>query len=309
MKAKPAAGLPLGAPVVHEIPGISGDHAPPRPFLKWAGGKGQLLSRFAPLYPDAGRAGLRRYAEPFLGSGAVLFHVQRLLRPASVLLADTNEDLIEVYRGVRDAPEAVIALLAAHRAAHARGHYYEVRALDPSRLDLAERAARFIYLNKTCYNGLYRQNSRGRFNVPMGRYVKPPILDADNLRAVSAALAGAELRVAHFRQTLDYARRGDFLYLDPPYDPLTATASFTSYTRRPFGAPDQEELADVYATLSRLGCRLMLSNSDTPLIRSLYRGFDIRGVLARRSINSRADRRGPVREVVVLNYRPAGEAG
>jgi DNA adenine methylase len=166
------------------------------------------------------------------------------------------------------------------------------------------RAARLIYLNKTCFNGLYRVNRGGGFNVPMGRYKNPPILDEENLRAVSASLAGIRIRAAHFRETLEYARAGDFVYFDPPYHPISKTAFFTSYTQGAFGSADQEELAGVYAKLAKRGCLVMLSNSDCPFIRDLYRGFDVRTVMARRSINSNAGRRGKIGEVVVLSYKP-----
>ncbi len=244
-----------------------------------------------------------------MGSGAVFFHVRQILKPAEFILADGNEELINAYRAVRDDLEKVIRLLAAHKAAHSKDHYYRVRGQIPGRLSDSARAARLIYLNKTCFNGLYRVNSRGGFNVPIGRYTDPPILDADNLRAVRAALRGVTLRAAHFRDTLDTARRGDFIYFDPPYLPLSRTSSFTSYAvnagRCAFGEPDQEELAAVYAALARRGCRVMLSNSDAPFIHRLYRDFDVREVRARRSINSKSDRRGRISEIVVLNYAPA----
>ncbi len=271
-----------------------------KPFLKWAGGKSQLLEQFSPLYPRAGH--VRRYFEPFLGSGAVFFDVRSLLRPAQSLLSDENTELMNTYAAVRDDVEGVIRALAGHRTSHCRDHYYRVRAQRPSRLSSAARAARMIYLNKTCFNGLYRENSKGIFNVPMGRYVNPPILDAENLRAVHRVLKGARMERGHFSRVLRRARKGDFIYFDPPYHPLSATAYFTSYTKGAFTAEDQEELAGVYAELARRGCRLMLSNSDCSFIRRLYRQFDIRTVRARRSINSNAGRRGSIRELVVRNY-------
>jgi DNA adenine methylase len=280
---------------------IRGNDAP-RPFLKWAGGKTQLLAQFEPLYPAAGA--IRRYIEPFLGSAAVFFEVRRLFRPGETILADGNEELIQVYRSVRDQVEELIRLLEHHQRAHSRSHYQRTRSLDPGGLPSAERAARFIYLNKTCFNGLYRVNRRGIFNVPMGRYTRPPILDPGNLRAARDALQGVDLRVQPFSETPSLARRGDFLYIDPPYHPLSPTSSFTSYTRGSFGEKDQERLAEMYRELSRRGCRIMLSNSDTPFIRDLYRDYDMRRVEARRSINSRAERRGRITELVVLNYAP-----
>ena len=276
----------------------------PRPFLKWAGGKAQLLSQFAPLYP--GRVEKRRYIEPFLGSGAVFFQVWKLFRPSAVILADENEELINVYTAIRDDVEEVIKRLARHKASHSRDYYYRIRGRESRGLSRVARAARMIYLNKTCFNGLYRVNRQDRFNVPLGRYRKPPILDAENLRAVSRALQGADIRAAHFSETVAYARGGDFIYLDPPYHPRSRTSSFTSYTRASFRDSDQIELSEVYARLTRKGCLLMLSNSDTSFIRRLFRRHDIRKVQARRSINSRADRRGRISELVVLNYEPAG---
>ena len=277
-----------------------------RPFLKWAGGKTQLLPRFEALYPPAGRA--RRYIEPFVGSAAVFFQVRRLLRPEEVLLADGNEELINAYREIQGSVHRVIRLLSEHRRLHSKEHYYRTRSLQARDLSPARRAARFIYLNRTCFNGLYRVNRLGGFNVPMGSYRNPPILDAENLRNVARSLAGVELKVAPFHETLDYARAGDFIYFDPPYHPVSETSRFTSYTRDSFGASDQEELAKVFAALGRRGCLVMLSNSDCAFIRGLYRDFAIHAVPARRSINSRGDRRGPVSEVVVLNYEAPSPA-
>ncbi len=281
-----------------------GEIGVPRPFLKWAGGKTQLLSQFQALYPHP--RSIRRYIEPFVGSGAVFFKIRRLTDPREVLLADNNEELITVYVAVRDHVEEVIEALRRHKALHSKEHYYKVRAQNPGRMSPTARAGRLIYLNKTCFNGLYRVNSKGGFNVPMGRYQDPPILDAENLRAAGRALKRVGLKTAHFRETLDAARKGDFIYFDPPYHPLSKTSFFTSYTQGAFTSSDQEDLAEVYSILAGRGCRVMLSNSDCPFIRSLYEGFDIRSVSARRNINSKAEKRGRIGEVVVLNYEPAG---
>jgi DNA adenine methylase len=281
-------------------PGADPEAPQGRPFLKWAGGKKQLLSAFANLYPPAGS--FAGYHEPFLGSGAVFFQVRRYLRPRRLALSDDNRELIETFVAIRDEVEAVIAELARHKEKHGEEHFYRVRDQLPLDLFPAARAARFIYLNRTCFNGLYRVNSRGRFNVPMGSYANPAILDAEGLRAASASLAGAEIAAQPFAQVLERAKRGDFVYFDPPYVPVSDTAYFTAYTRGSFGPRDQTQLADVYRQLSERGCRLMLSNSDTPLVRDLYRGFRLVELQARRSINSRADRRGPVGELVVMNY-------
>jgi DNA adenine methylase len=277
------------------------DH--PRPFLKWAGGKGQLLRQFEALYPPSGS--IRRYVEPFVGSAAVFFHVRRLFNPIHAILSDGDAELLGAYRALREEAELVIRHLEKHRKLHSESHYYRTRGQDPERLSAAARAARFIYLNRTCFNGLYRVNGSGRFNVPMGSYRNPLILDAENLRAVSGALRDVELRVAHFRETAGFAQAGDFVYLDPPYDPLSSTSCFTSYSRTSFRRSDQEELAGVFAALNGKDCRVMLSNSDTPFIRDLYRDFNLHSVQARRSINSKAQGRGRIPELVVLNYHPA----
>jgi DNA adenine methylase len=273
------------------------------PFLKWAGGKGQLLQQFEALYP-ASRKGMR-YLEPFVGAGAVFFRVRHVLQPTKVFLWDTNAELINVWKCLQDDAEAVIAALERHAKDHSQEHYYAVRARQPEALTTTEQAARLVYLNRTCFNGLYRVNSRNVFNVPFGRYKNPRIVDAENLRLVSEALTGAQIGVQDFRATAKVARKGDFVYLDPPYDPVSETAKFTSYTKGSFGREDQEELAALYRELDRRGCLVMLSNSNTLFVRELYRGFDVRtDVMARRSINSQADKRGLVSEVVVLNYVP-----
>jgi len=222
------------------------------------------------------------------------------------MLVDSNEELINVYQSIQSEVEDVIGHLRLHKRFHCKEYYYRTREKNAHRLSSAARAARFIYLNKTCFNGLYRVNSNGQFNVPLGDYQNPKIVDEDNLRAASLALRKVEFKAVHFRRTLKYAQPGDFIYFDPPYDPLSSTSSFTSYTRSSFSESDQRELAIVYQELDRMGCRVMLSNSATPLVGKLYDQFKLFPVAARRSINSRADRRGPVQEVVVLNYKPLG---
>lgn len=270
----------------------------PRPFLKWAGGKSRLLSQFAPLFPT----GFARYIEPFVGSGAVFFNLWQQDRLHSVALWDHNAELINCYTVVRDATDDLIERLAAHAARHDKDYYYAVRALRLETLGPAARAARTIYLNKTCFNGLFRVNRKGEFNVPMGRYANPHILDRDNLLAAARALRDVDIDARDFRTLPAVARAGDFVYFDPPYHPVSATAHFTSYTAGDFRESDQRDLAAVYRQLDGVGCRLMLSNSDTPLIRELYADFRIETVFVSRAINSRADRRGKVPELVVLNY-------
>jgi DNA adenine methylase len=270
-----------------------------RPFLKWAGGKTQLLPQLARFYPP--RGSVDRYIEPFLGSGAVFFHVKAMVEPRRALLWDNNRDLIDAFKAVQDDVDQVIKMLSQHREQHSKDFFLAMRSQTPR--SLAAKAARLIYLNKTCFNGLYRVNSRGNFNVPFGRYKNPGIFNEAWLRQAAAQLAGAKIEAEDFRLLELEAKKHDFIYFDPPYHPRSKTSYFTAYTRDLFGQAEQEKLAALYRALDRKGCLLMLSNSDTPLVRELYKNFDIREVSARRSINSRADRRGPICELVVLNNK------
>lgn len=266
------------------------------PFLKWAGGKRQLLSQYGPYFPP--RETIQRYFEPFIGSAAVYFYLQ----PTRATLSDRNEKLIDVYRAVQQDVEAVIEALQPHRNEEA--YYYAIRAQDPARLSLAERAARLIYLNRTCYNGLYRENSRGEFNVPFGRYKNPKICNKRRLRLAAQALQGVTLRAVDFVEGVATAGAGDFVYFDPPYAPVSATSSFTGYDKYGFNEADQIRLAQSIHDLSGRGCRVMLSNSSAPLIYELYEGHGYRiiPIQARRSINSKPHKRGPVKELLILNY-------
>lgn len=270
-----------------------------KPFLKWAGGKSQLLAQFEPLLP----ASIKGYHEPFMGSAALFFYLCNVNRlPRRARLADSNSELVNTFTVLRDHPDDLIARLAHHKRRHSQSHYYIVRAQAWSSLSPLERAARFIYLNKTCYNGLYRVNRSGQFNVPFGSYKNPSIFSEPGLRQASECLQRAELQEAPFQAVTSVARRGDFVYFDPPYHPLSKTANFTSYTAAEFGEAQQRELAEVFKTLHRKGCKVMLSNSWTPLILDLYQGFTLLPVLASRAINSNGAGRGRIKEAVVLNY-------
>ena len=274
------------------------------PIIKWVGGKGRLLSQLAPLLPPAAEE--RRHVEPFIGGGAMFF----ARRPERALLSDVNPELIGVYKAVRDDVDGVISELSRLASAgHAAEAYYGVRTrynaerrARASKTTQTSRAAMFVYLNKTCFNGLHRVNRSGEFNVPAGKYKNPRILDAENLRAASAALANADLRCAGFEELLGSARPGDFVYLDPPYVPASTTANFTAYAQDGFGPADQERLRDVYRELDRRGCRLMLSNSDVPAVRELYREWRIDVVMAPRAVSCDGAGRQSVAEVVVRNY-------
>ena len=210
-----------------------------------------------------------------------------------------------VPRGVvGSVASSVLRVLARMAELHSEPHFYATRerwnsGAISSRVD---RAATFIYFNRTCFNGLWRVNRRGHYNVPMGRYANPSICSPERLLAASAALRKADIRLGSYAHTVDDARRGDLVYFDPPYQPVSATANFTGYNADPFGEAEQQKLADVFELLDARGCRLMLSNSDTPLINKIYRRFRIDRVMASRNVNSRSDRRGKVPEVVVRNY-------
>jgi len=287
--------------------------------LKWAGGKRQLLAALRPWFPRE----FTRYVEPFLGSGAVFFDLASSgqLEGRSAVLADVNRDLIGCYTMLRDRAEDVIAVLSELAARHKHEGsrlYYEIRDehFNPARAAgesaTPALAAMLIYLNRTGYNGLYRLNRRGGFNVPAGRYTEPRICDAEHLRAVSAVLRrpGVTLEWSSFDAVLAGAGDGDFVYCDPPYAPLSATASFAHYTAGGFGPADQQRLQQTVAGAARRGAAVLLSNSSAPLIEELYRSADARDaglrlhrVPARRAINAKGDARGVVEELVVTNLR------
>ncbi len=264
------------------------------PVIKWVGGKTKLLPDLTSRLPSS----WRRYYEPFAGGAALFWRVA----PQRAVLADMNPDLIGLYTALRRDVSGVIKRLEHHRTHHSEAHYYDVRTRWNDR-DIAwtsaDRAATFIYLNKTCFNGLWRVNRSGAFNVPIGRYVDPPICVPDTLRAAHAALQETELRCGDYKTAIADAGKGDFVYFDPPYDPVTPTANFVSYTASAFGPDQQRELAETAQKLVAKGARVMLSNSDTPFIRSLYKGMRIDRVMCARAINSNASKRGDVAEVIV----------
>lgn len=270
--------------------------AAPKPFVKWVGGKTQLLSELAERVPND----FGRYYEPFVGGGALFFRLQ----PARACLTDINPDLVNLYMVIRDQVGALIEDLGQH--VYEEDYFYQVRGVDRTPGYAAwtdvQRASRFIYLNKTCYNGLYRVNSKGQFNAPFGRYTSPTILDADNLRACHKALQKAVIEVADFHTVRRRIRANDFVYFDPPYAPLSATSKFTSYTKNGFDVEMQYALRDLCRALNKRSVRFMLSNSSAPLILDLYSEFNVEFVYATRSINSKAGKRGKIPEVVVTNY-------
>jgi DNA adenine methylase len=273
-----------------------------QPFLKWAGGKSQLLEQFESFFPSS----IRSYSEPFLGGGAVFFHLKARFPKMRAVLRDNNAELINCYQVVRDEVDQLMRQLDQHLQefrAQGEPYYYKVRGQQQLN-GTAERAARMIFLNKTCYNGLWRVNGRGQFNVPIGSYrpEKVSLYDRSNLLASSRALREVDLAVQDFGQTLIAAKANDFIYVDPPYYPLSRTANFTSYTQEVFGQAEQKRLAELFTEAAGRGAQLMLSNSDTPLTRQLYAGFNLQTVQARRAVNCDGAKRGRISELVVLSY-------
>ena len=267
------------------------------PFLKWAGGKSQLLSEIVPRLPRR----IKTYYEPFIGGGAVFFALANERRFQHAVIADANAELVEVYTVVRNQVESLIEVLHDH-SAHATDsdYFYEVRAWDLADKNAVERAARIIFLNKTCFNGLYRVNKKGRFNVPFGRYAKPRVLNAEVLRAASVALRQATIVDGDFENTTAKAGRGDAVYFDPPYVPVSESASFNSYHRSAFGPAEQERLRSTFERCERRGALALMSNSDCPYTRELYEGLDVQTVRASRAINSVGSKRGRINELLVV---------
>jgi DNA adenine methylase len=280
--AAPAARRPLGPARWREVP---------YPFVKWAGGKRQILAKILPLLPRSGGT----YYEPFVGGGAVFFG----LRPPKAVLSDRNERLIRTYRGIKNDVRRVMKLLDTYD--NDKQFYLKMRANPVDGRSDAEVAAWMIYLNKVGWNGLYRVNSKNVFNVPFGDNAGKRIYDPDNLEACARVLAGAELMCEDFEKVVEGARRGDVVYFDPPYVPLSATSSFTSYTSDGFDGRDQKRLRDVALELKRRGVFVLLSNSSAPAVYDLYGGadFELVSVSVARVVNSDATRRGPVTELLI----------
>jgi DNA adenine methylase len=273
-----------------------------KPILKWAGGKSRLLPDILAKLPER----IATYYEPFAGGAAVFFSLARQRRFKNAVLADRNRELVDLYRTIKRDVHGLIRLLKTDAfSSYSRDEYYRVRALDPTRLDAVERAARLIYLNRTGYNGLYRVNRAGRFNVPFGRYKAPKICDEPRLLMAASLLKGVKLKVSDFADVCELAEPGDAVYFDPPYVPLSKTSSFTAYHHEAFGLDDHRRLAEVFTELGERNVTAVLSNSDTPATRELYGGFAWEPVHVLRPINSQSTGRGSVAEILVVNHRPA----
>lgn len=270
------------------------------PFLKWAGGKTQLLSELDSDIPP-----FSRYFEPFLGGGALFFHLASSRPQFTALLSDANAELVNAYQTVKGNVKALISALERHQKGYLKEptrYYYSLRNRNPR--GRVEKAARLIALNKTCYNGLYRVNKDGAFNVPMGRYANPAICNRDQLENASAALnmTKAQVRAGDYKRALQNAVEGDFVYLDPPFVPLSRTANFVDYTEGGFSGKDQVELARTFRELDRKKCRVLLSNSDTELTRMLYGEFSCRPARVARAISCKSNTRSGYTELIIRNY-------
>ena len=271
------------------------------PILKWVGGKRQLLSEIMPLI----NKNCSTYVEPFVGGGAVFFELQ----PKKAIINDFNSELINVYQVVRDNVEELISALEKHNELNSEEYFYEVRGIDRTEqfqeMTDIEKAARIIYLNKTCYNGLYHVNAAGHFNSPYGKYKNPNIVNATTLRAMSKYLnkGNIVIRQGDYKEALKGLRKGAFVYLDPPYMPISTSSSFTGYTQNGFSYDHQVELKKECDKLRKKGIAFLQSNSDCPEIRDLYKDYEIITVQARRNINSNAKKRGEINEVLIY-YDP-----
>lgn len=266
------------------------------PIVKWVGGKRQLMFELLKNMPE----NYNRYFEPFIGGGALFFKLQ----PENAYISDMNEELISLYQVVRDNVDELINDLQKHDIS--KEYFMEIRNIDRTEeyknWSNVKKASRFIYLNRTCFNGMYRVNSKGEFNVPFGHYKNPRILDENNLINCSNLLQKTEIKHADFSEILKAVKKADFVYFDPPYVPLSETSSFTSYTKDGFDMDMQFKLRDVCDELDSMGVKFLLSNSDTKLVNKLYENYNIKKVFASRQINANADGRGKITEVLVRNY-------
>lgn len=269
------------------------------PVVKWVGGKRQLLDEIIPLLPKR----ITTYCEPFLGGGAVLFSIQ----PSKAIVNDLNSDLMLVYEIINDDVESLIKDLKKHE--NTSEYFYAIRDIDRDRkayqaMSKVERASRLIYLNKTCFNGLFRVNSSGEFNSPFGHYKNPNIINEPVLRAVNKYFSSNNITFYNedFAETLNRVEKGGFVYLDPPYDPVSDTACFTGYNKGGFNKSEQIRLKQCCDELTQRGVKFMLSNSSTEFIKELYKDYDISIVNAKRMINSDASKRGVIEEVLIRNY-------
>ena len=293
-----------------------------KPFIKWVGGKGQLLSEINKLYPVELGKNINKYAEIFLGGGAVLFDILSKYKLDEVYISDKNLELINTYKSIRDNVDILIKSLKEMEEQYIplnnedrKIYYYEKREeynslKINSEMNNIEKAILFIFLNKTCFNGLYRVNKKGKFNVPMGAYKKPKICDEENLKNVSLTLRNVKIVYADYRESEKFIDDKTFVYIDPPYRPLNITSSFTSYTENDFNDKEQIELAEYINVLNKKGAKIVISNSDPKnndiddnFFDKLYKNYNINRVKATRMLNSNASLRGAINELLITNYK------
>ena len=293
-----------------------------KPFIKWVGGKGQLLSEINKLYPVELGKNINKYAEIFLGGGAVLFDILSKYKLDEVYISDKNLELINTYKSIRDNVDILIKSLKEMEEQYIplnnedrKIYYYEKREeynslKINSEMNNIEKAILFIFLNKTCFNGLYRVNKKGKFNVPMGAYKKPKICDEENLKNVSLTLRNVKIVYADYRKSEKFIDGKTFVYIDPPYRPLNITSSFTSYTENDFNDKEQIELAEYINVLNKKGAKIVISNSDPKnndiddnFFDKLYKNYNINRVKATRMLNSNASLRGAINELLITNYK------
>jgi DNA adenine methylase len=277
----------------------------PQPYLKWVGGKRQLISQIHKYLP----AMINKYIEPFLGGGSMLFY----LLPNKAIISDINSELINCYKVINSDIGKLLEHLEVHKQEYykrtieeRKKYYYQLRELDREEffdinLTPIERASRTIFLNKTCFNGLYRVNSKGQFNSPFGYYKKPMIYEKNNLLNISKLLQNVIILNCSYEEAVKYAKKGDFIYFDPPYHPISNTSSFTSYSKERFGEEEQIKLAKTFSNLDNKGCKVMLSNSHCDFTLELYKDYNINIIEAKRSINSDGNKRGKIKEILVMN--------
>lgn len=267
-------------------------------FVKWAGGKKQLLNQLDPILPIQ----VDSYIEPFVGGGGMLFYIIKKYNPKKVIISDINKELINTYEIIKNDIESLILELKKLDIRHSKTAFYKIRGLDFSKLTPLIRASYFIYLNKTCFNGLYRVNSKGEFNVPIGSYTSPLICPEKDLREISILLKNVQIESGEFKECLKNCKQGDFIYLDPPYYPVKKGKSFTKYSKEDFLDEKQKELKEEFSRLDKLGCKVLESNSNSVFIKKLYNKYSISYVNANRMINRDALKRGKIKEAIIKNY-------
>ncbi|HPR99405.1 MAG TPA: DNA adenine methylase [Candidatus Woesebacteria bacterium] len=277
-----------------------------KPFVKWVGGKGKLIPDLEKIFPKK----FNNYFEPFVGGGALFFYLTQSRSIPSASINDINPKLIIAYNEIKNNPKKLILLLKKIELKYKKLSqekqkifFYEMREkYNKNNLDKLNTTAYLIFINKTCFNGMYRENSKGEYNIPFGDQKNPTICDEENILAVSKCLKNTEITNLSFEKAVNKCKKGDFVYFDPPYYPINTTSNFTGYSKSTFGQKQQEKLADVFKKLAKRGCFVMLSNSNTTFIKDLYKNFHINYLDAARSINSKGSKRGKIKEIVVTNY-------